>query len=261
MLTVLSPAKTLDYDTPLPPDLAVTWPDFLADSHELVTVLQALTPADIAQLMSLSDKLASLNAARFAQWQPSYQMPEARPAVFAFKGDVYTGLQVEDWSQADIDHAQNQLRILSGLYGLLRPLDLMLPYRLEMGTNLATPRGQGLYAFWGQRLAFALNEALVAQGDDILVNLASQEYFKSVPLRALEARVISPQFRDEKQGQFKVISFYAKKARGLMAAWMIQQRLTHPDQLLGFDRAGYRYEPDLSKPDEPVFIRPASALP
>lgn len=259
MLLVISPAKTLDYTSALPADLPVTRPDFLASSAELVTVLRERTPANIATLMSLSDKLAALNVARFQAWHADYDQPEARPAIHAFKGDVYTGLEVERFSPDDLDQAQRHLRILSGLYGLLRPLDLMLPYRLEMGTELANPRGRHLYDFWGDTLTLALNDALAAQGDDVLVNLASNEYFKAVRPKALKARVITPQFRDGKHGQFKMISFYAKKARGRMAAWILQQRVSRPEELQAYTVDGYAYTPDLSAPDSPVFTRPEPA--
>lgn len=259
MLSVISPAKTLDYTSPLPDDLPVTWPDFLADSLELIEVLREKSPAEIASLMSLSDKLAALNVARYADWRPEYQQPEGRPAVFAFKGDVYTGLAVEDFSRADLEHAQQHLRMLSGLYGLLRPLDLMLPYRLEMGTELSNARGRNLYTFWGDSLTEALNLALQEQGDDILINLASNEYFKAVNLRKLNAQVVTPQFRDEKNGQFKIISFFAKKARGRMAAWLLRERIERIEDIREFCLDGYRFNAELSRGDDIVFTRPEGA--
>lgn len=255
MLIVVSPAKTLDYESPLPAGLKVTRPDFLADSAELIDILREYTPAEIASLMSLSDKLAALNVARYQTWGPDYAAPEARPAVFAFKGDVYTGLQVERFSSADLAQAQGHLRILSGLYGLLRPLDLMLPYRLEMGTELTNARGRNLYAFWGDQITEALNAALAEQGDDILINLASSEYFRSVNPRRLQGRIITPQFRDEKNGQYKIISFFAKKARGRMAAWLLQNRIATPDDIRAYDVDGYAFNPALSKGDDMVFTR------
>lgn len=259
MLMVLSPAKTLDYESALPEGLAATRPDFLADSADLIAVLRAHTPAQIASLMSLSDKLAALNVARYQTWHADYDQPEARPAIHAFKGDVYTGLEVERLRLADLDEAQQHLRILSGLYGLLRPLDLMLPYRLEMGTDLLNPRGRNLYQFWGDRITEALNAALEAQGDGILINLASNEYFKAVNLKKLEGQVFTPQFKDEKSGQYKMISFFAKKARGRMAAWLLQNRIRHPDDMRAFDVDGYRYNGDLSTAQSPVFTRAAGA--
>lgn len=259
MLMVLSPAKTLDYESELPADLTVTRPDFLADSAELIDVLRDYTPARIASLMSLSDKLAALNVARYQGWHADYAVPDARPAIHAFKGDVYTGLEVERLRASDLVEAQRHLRILSGLYGLLRPLDLMLPYRLEMGTELVNPRGRNLYAFWGDRITEALNMALAEQGDDILVNLASNEYFKAVNAKKLQAQVFTPQFKDAKNGQYKMISFFAKKARGRMAAWLLQNRIRHPDDIRAFDVDGYVFNADLSTPQSPVFTRAEGA--
>lgn len=255
MLTVISPAKTLDYESPLPSGLAMTRPDFLADSASLIDILREYTPAQVASLMSLSDKLAALNVARFQCWQPNYCEPDARPALFAFKGDVYTGIEVERLQEADLARAQKHLRILSGLYGLLRPLDLMLPYRLEMGTELVNPRGKHLYDFWGDSITLALNAALAEQGDDVLINLASNEYFRAVQPKKLEAKIYTPQFKDEKNGQFKMISFFAKKARGRMAAWMLQNDICHPDDLRNFNVDGYQFNNALSSGQTLVFTR------
>ncbi|MBQ0714322.1 peroxide stress protein YaaA [Paraperlucidibaca sp.] len=255
MLIIVSPAKTLDYETPLPAFVAPTQPQYVSEAAELIDVLKEKTPAEIASLMSLSDKLASLNVARYNEWQPSFGAPEARPALFAFKGDVYTGLDVSRFSADDLVQAQQHLRILSGLYGLLRPLDYMRPYRLEMGTDLNNPRGKNLYEFWGDQLTEAVNTAVAEQGDEVLVNLASQEYFRAIQPKKLQGRLITPQFRDEKNGQFKIISFFAKKARGRMAAWLIQERISTPEALLDFDIDGYRYDAALSRPESPVFTR------
>lgn len=255
MLTVISPAKTLDYESPLPVDLATSRPDFLSDSAELVAVLRDYTPAQVATLMSLSDKLAALNVARFQTWQQEFSEPEARPALFAFKGDVYTGLDVTRLSAAELVRAQQHLRILSGLYGLLRPLDLMLPYRLEMGTELPNPRGRQLYDFWGERITQALNAALAEQGDDVLINLASNEYFRSVQPKKLNATIYTPQFKDEKNGQYKMISFFAKKARGRMAAWLLQNDVRQPNDLREFDVDGYAFNSALSSGQTLVFTR------
>ena len=255
MLTVISPAKTLDYESPLPAHLCPTRPDFLADSASLIDILREYTPAQVASLMSLSDKLAALNVARFQCWQPDYREPDARPALFAFKGDVYTGIEVERLQAADLERAQKHLRILSGLYGLLRPLDLMLPYRLEMGTELANPRGRHLYDFWGDSITLALNAALAEQGDDVLINLASNEYFRAVQPKKLNATIYTPQFKDEKSGQFKMISFFAKKARGRMAAWVLQNDIRHPDDLRYFDVDGYQFNNTLSAGQTLVFTR------
>lgn len=255
MLTVISPAKTLDYESPLPVGLAPTRPDFLTDSAELIDILREYSPSQVASLMSLSDKLAALNVARFQSWQPDYAEPDARPALFAFKGDVYTGLDVERLLATDLDRAQQHLRILSGLYGLLRPLDLMLPYRLEMGTELVNSRGKQLYEFWGDRITLALNQALAEQGDEVLINLASNEYFRAVQTKKLKASIFTPQFKDEKNGQFKMISFFAKKARGRMAAWLLQNDVHKPEDLRDFAVDGYQFNNALSSGQTLVFTR------
>ncbi|MBO3277793.1 peroxide stress protein YaaA [Pseudomonas schmalbachii] len=254
MLMVISPAKTLDYETP-PVTERHTLPLHLDDAQELIGILRELTPAQIAGLMSLSDKLAGLNAARFGSWHPDFTPANAKQALLAFKGDVYTGMHAEDFSEDDFDFAQRHLRMLSGLYGVLRPLDLMQPYRLEMGTKLANPRGKDLYAFWGERISGWLNEALAEQGDDVLLNLASNEYFGAVKRKALNARIIDTEFKDLKNGQYKIISFYAKKARGMMARYVIRERLTDPAGLKDFDYAGYRFSAEQSTEDSLVFLR------
>lgn len=254
MLMVISPAKTLDYESPLA-TRRFTQPALLEESQKLIAVARQLSPAQIGSLMHISDKLALLNAERFNDWQPDFTPENARQAILAFKGDVYTGLQASSFSDADFDYAQQHLRMLSGLYGLLRPLDLMMPYRLEMGIKLENPAGKDLYSFWGDKLTLALNEALAAQGDEVLVNLASDEYFKSVKPGQLNGEIIKPVFLDEKNGKFKVISFYAKKARGLMSRYIIQHRLTKPEQLKKFDVDGYVYDADGSQGNELVFKR------
>ena len=254
MLMVISPAKTLDYASK-PVTTRFTQPEHLDQSQLLIKQLRKLSPAEIGKLMKLSDPLAGLNAARYGSWQPPFTPDNARQALLAFKGDVYTGLQVEDFSEADFDFAQQHLRMLSGLYGLLRPLDLMQAYRLEMGTRLANPRGKDLYAFWGERISEWLNQALVEQGDEVLLNLASNEYFSSIKRKALQARVIDTEFRDLKNGQHKIISFYAKKARGLMARYVIKHRLRDPAALQQFDEQGYVYCAEQSSADKLVFLR------
>ncbi len=254
MLTVISPAKTLDYDTK-PVTERFTLPQYLDDSQVLIQQLRELSPAQISELMHLSDKLAGLNAARFGSWTPDFSPANAKQALLAFKGDVYTGLDAESLGEDDFSYAQQHLRMLSGLYGLLRPLDLMQPYRLEMGTKLANARGKDLYAFWGTRISEWLNQALAEQGDDVLLNLASNEYFSAVKRSALNARVINVDFKDLKNGQYKIISFYAKKARGMMSRFVIQQRINDPDQLKQFDVQGYYYSADQSKADHLVFLR------
>ena len=254
MLMVISPAKTLDFDSPLATK-QFSQPALLDKSQQLIDVARKLSPAQIGSLMHISDKLAELNAQRFNDWQPPFSLDNARQAILAFKGDVYTGLQAEDFSKKDFDFAQQHLRMLSGLYGLLRPLDLMQAYRLEMGIKLENPAGANLYNFWGDTLTEALNEALAEQGDDVLINLASDEYFKAVKPKKLTGRIIKPIFLDEKNGKFKVISFYAKKARGLMSRYIIQQRLTKPAQLKKFDLEGYFFDAESSSDNELVFKR------
>ena len=258
MLMVISPAKTLDYDTP-PVIEQSTQPRFVEHSVELIDVLREKSPQDIAKLMSLSDKLASLNVARYGSWERESTPNNAKQALLAFKGDVSTGLNAEDFSADDFAFAQQHLRMLSGLYGLLRPLDLMQPYRLEMGTKLANARGKDLYAFWGERISQWLNEDLAAQGDQVLLNLASQEYFGAVKPKALNARIIDTVFKDQKNGQYKIISFYAKKARGLMARYVIKERLQDPEGLKDFNLDGYRFDPASSSENQLVFLRDEQA--
>lgn len=253
MLTLVSPAKTLDYESPLATD-TYTQPRFTEQSQQLIKTLRELSVQDVAELMKLSDKLASLNVARYQSWQPEHTPDNARPAVLAFKGDVYTGLDAESFSEADFSFAQQHLRILSGLYGVLRPLDLLEPYRLEMGTRLKTASGDNLYQFWGDRITAALNEELKTSGD-VVVNLASNEYFKAVQPKALNARLITPVFKDFKNGQYKIISFYAKKARGLMSRYIIQNRIDAPEAIKAFDLEGYYFSPEQSKGDTWVFLR------
>ena len=258
MLMVISPAKTLDYDTP-PVIEQSTQPRFVEHSVELIDVLREKSPQDIAKLMSLSDKLASLNVARYGSWERESTLQNAKQALLAFKGDVYTGLNAEDFSADDFAFAQQHLRMPSGLYGLLRPLDLMQPYRLEMGTKLANARGKDLYAFWGERISQWLNEDLAAQGDEVLLNLASQEYFGAVKPKALNARIIDTVFKDQKNGQYKIISFYAKKARGLMARYVIKERLQDPEGLKDFNLDGYRFDAVSSSENQLVFLRDEQA--
>lgn len=254
MLILVSPAKTLDYESPLPTQKH-TQPDFIVHSAELIEVCRQLTPADVASLMKVSDKIAGLNVARFAQWSPEFNFDNARQALFAFKGDVYTGLEANSLSEDEIEYAQSHLRMLSGLYGLLKPLDLMQPYRLEMGTRLANPRGSNLYQFWGDIITDKVNDALQAQGDDWLINLASNEYFKAVKTKNVKGKIITPVFKDCKNGTYKVISFYAKKARGMMARYIIENRVNDLDALKAFDTAGYYFVTAESTATELVFKR------
>ena len=256
MLMVISPAKTLDFDTPAPSPQH-TQPDFLDHSVALVRVLREQSPADIANLMSISDALATLNVGRFHDWQPVFTPDNAKQAVFAFMGDVYEGLDAATLNDSERDYLQQHLRILSGLYGLLRPLDLMQPYRLEMGTRLANPRGKNLYEFWGEIITDALNAKLAAA--PVLVNLASDEYFKSVKPKKLKATIITPVFQDLKNGQYKIISFYAKRARGLMARWATQHHISDAEQLKNFDSEGYAFVAEASDATTWVFRRDPAA--
>ena len=254
MLLVVSPAKKLDYNSVLATQ-NYTQPALLEHSQLLINRCVELSPAQIASLMKLSDKLAGLNAARFGQWSMPFTPENSRQAVLAFNGDVYTGLDANSFSEADFSFAQQHFRILSGLYGLLKPLDLMQAYRLEMGTKLSNMRGDNLYQFWGDIITNELNKALAEQGDDVLINLASNEYFKSVKKKALKARIITPAFKDWKNGQYKMISFYAKKARGLMARYIIQNKINNVEQLKDFDLAGYQYNDSLTQGNDWVYTR------
>ncbi len=254
MLIVVSPAKNLDYET-APVTDKYSQPQLLDHAGELMKVCRTLSPADLSSLMHISDKLAGLNVARFGEWATPFTPVNAKQAVLAFNGDVYTGLDAPTFSTDDFDYAQSNFRILSGLYGLLKPLDLMQAYRLEMGTKLANSRGKNLYEFWGTVITQSLNEALSDLEQPILVNLASNEYFKSIKKKQLTGELIEPVFKDQKNGQYKVISFFAKKARGLMARYLIQNKVTTLDELIKFDLAGYQYHEAFSTPGKPVFTR------
>lgn len=254
MLAIISPAKTLDFENAAPKKLPNFQPHFLKQSQQLIDICRELTPVEIASLMSISDKLAGLNAARFAQWQHTHNEQNAKAAVYAFKGDVYTGLDIESLGDDDVLFAQQYLRILSGLYGLLTPLDLIQPYRLEMGTKLANPKGKDLYAFWQGVITPVLQQAIDEQ-NGVLINLASDEYYKSVQEQKLKAQIIKPIFLDNKNGHYKVISFYAKKARGLMCRYLIQNRVSEVEQLKAFDFGGYWFDSASSTNTEFVFKR------
>ncbi|WP_117233724.1 peroxide stress protein YaaA [Vibrio maerlii] len=254
MLIVVSPAKTLDYESPLATQ-TYTQPEFVEHSAELIEECRKLSPADVSGLMKVSDKIAGLNVARFQEWSTEFTQENARQAILAFKGDVYTGLDAQSLTEADFGYAQQHLRMLSGLYGLLKPLDLMQPYRLEMGTKLANARGTNLYQFWGSLITDKLNEALNAQGDNVLINLASNEYFKAVKPKNVDGQIITPVFKDCKNGQYKVISFYAKKARGMMVRYIIENRVESVADLTKFDTAGYYFVEEESTATELVFKR------
>jgi uncharacterized protein len=261
MIVVLSPAKSLDFATaaPLPTH---TQPALLGDSQELIDILRTLTPLELAQLMRISDPLAAQNAVRFAQWALPFTPQTAKQAVFAFNGDVYAGLDAATLTLDDLAFAQKHVRVLSGLYGVLRPLDFILPYRLEMGTRLPNPRGRDLYAFWGGRLTEVINAALADAGATALVNLASLEYFKAIRSKELATPVIEPVFEDwsAKEGKFKIVSFYAKRARGMMARYAVRERLTVPDDLKDFADGGYAYCSAVSSAERWVFRRTLATL-
>lgn len=254
MLMLISPAKTLDYTTPTT-TTHISQPQFIPQAEALVQVLKDYSPADLASLMRLSDKLAGLNAARFSEWSPTFTLENARQAIFAFKGDVYTGLDAYSLSEANLSYAQTHLRILSGLYGVLRPLDLMQPYRLEMGTKLSNPRGKDLYSFWGDSLTEHLNQYMSEQKMSTVLNLASNEYSKAIKPAKLNASLINVDFKDLKNGQYKIISFYAKKARGLMTRYVIQNQISSINELKKFDTAGYYFSAEQSSPNHLVFLR------
>ncbi|MDR4513535.1 peroxide stress protein YaaA [Nitrosomonas sp.] len=258
MIIVISPAKTLDFEAPACTE-KFTIPDFLDDSAELIDQLKTLEPDQIGRLMSISPKLAVLNSNRYYEWRRPFNPDNAKQAMYAFKGDVYTGLDAETLDAQVVDFAQHHLRILSGLYGVLRPLDLIQPYRLEMGTQLKNQRGNNLYEFWGDILTNAINEELRKQRTDTLINLASQEYFKSIKTNQLNAKVISPVFKDEKNGVYKIISFFAKKARGLMSRYIIQNQLVRHADIKQFDVAGYQFNEAESTDTEWIFMRKESA--
>lgn len=254
MLIVLSPAKRLDFESPSTRE-ADGRPAMIAESRRLVRQLRGLTPADLARLMGISDSLASLNAARYQEWNTPFTPANAKPAVLAFAGDVYDGLQADSLDDAGLDWAQDHVRILSGLYGVLRPLDLIQAYRLEMGTRLPNERGPDLYSFWGQRIAKALRRAMADAGAKVLVNLASQEYFRSVDLAGWRAPIVQPVFEQWHGGKWKVISFDAKRARGSMTRFAIDRRLDDAQGLKDFDHDGYAFEPAASDERRWVFRR------
>jgi cytoplasmic iron level regulating protein YaaA (DUF328/UPF0246 family) len=258
MLFLLSPAKSLDYDTP--PQIAThTSPLFARRSAELIAVLREKTPQQISTLMKLSDTLAGLNVARYQAWSPRFTAKNSKQAVLAFDGDVYGGLDAKTLSESQLDWAQSHVCILSGLYGVLRPLDRMQPYRLEMGTALATAQGSNLYQFWGAQIANYLNQRAAADTSPVIVNLASEEYFKAVDRKALKPRVVSCVFEEFKGGKYKIISFNAKRARGLMARYAIEKKIASVKKLESFDLEGYRFEPAVSAPDRLVFRRKQAA--
>jgi cytoplasmic iron level regulating protein YaaA (DUF328/UPF0246 family) len=253
MLTVISPAKKLDYASPVQAHNH-TQPTLLEYSEELLEGLKTLNPQEVSALMGLSDKLGALNYERFQEWTTPFNINNARPAVLAFKGDVYQGLAADSMSREDLNWAQDNLRILSGLYGILRPLDLMQPYRLEMGTKFANSKGPDLYSFWDGIINKEINNLLV-HSEDVLLNLASNEYFKATQDKTINRRIVTPVFMDNKQGKYKIISFFAKKARGLMAAFIIKNRISDVNLIKTFDSDGYRFNSSLTEGDRWVFTR------
>ena len=254
MLVVISPAKKLDYSSSIQAP-SLSQPALLDHAEELSLGLKALAPQDVSSLMHLSDKLGALNYERFQEWQTPFNADNARAAVLAFKGDVYQGLDADNMSAEDLHWAQDHLRILSGLYGVLRPLDLMQAYRLEMGTKFANDRGTDLYQFWGDIITKEINKLLAASSSAVLLNLASNEYFKSVQPKKVQGRIVTPVFMDMKGGKFKIISFFAKKARGLMSAFIIKNKITDVEKIKRFDTDGYSYNSAMSDADKWVFTR------
>lgn len=256
MLAVLSPAKTLDYDSTCP-NHRPTQPRFLDDSAELIETIRKRSRPQLRELMGISEKLADLNFQRYKEWDRPFSEDNARAAILAFKGDVYTGFDFSQYSTADFRYAQKHLAILSGLYGMLRPLDLIQPYRLEMGTQLKTKRGTNLYEFWGDSLTLGVNRALEDSGATTLVNLASNEYFKAIQPEAIQGEIITPIFKDLKNGTYKFMSFYGKKARGMMADFIVRERVKSLAKLKKFKTGGYRYNADLTEGNKWVFTRDA----
>jgi len=254
MYFLLSPAKTLDFDSAALSD-EFSQPCFLKDSNELISVMADLSKEDVSNLMGVSDKIAALNVERVSQWRLPFSLQNAKQAVYAFKGDVYTGISVESLGQGGVNYLQQKVLILSGLYGILRPLDLMQPYRLEMGTKLTNPRGANLYQFWSSMLTDYINDRLASSSIPVLVNLASNEYYKSVQKAAVTGRIVTPIFKDLKNGEYKIISFYAKKARGLMVRFAADHNIQDVEELKAFDYHGYRLNELLSSENDWVFTR------
>ena len=254
MITLVSPAKKLDFSNS---DILSQFSqcDFLKNSQILIDETKKMSISELKNLMKISDKLAETNRARFNQWSIPFTKENAKQAILSFKGDTYVGLNAETFSNKDFEYAQDHFRILSGLYGILRPLDLIQPYRLEMGTKLENPNGSDLYGFWSDQIAKKLNNTLKDHASKVILNCASVEYFKSVDTNTLDATIVSPVFKDVKNGQAKIISFFAKKARGMMARFIIQNRIDKVDDIIKFNDAGYTYQPKESTPNNPLFIR------
>ena len=256
MLTIISPAKSLDFDSKLATKKHSN-PQFLKEASELVDGLRKLSPASISSLMSISDKLANENFHRFNEWKTPFKLDNSRQAIFAFKGDVYLGLKAEELNTYDLNYAQKHLRILSGLYGILRPLDLMQAYRLEMGSKFGIKNKSNLYEFWGTKITDRINTELNAQPKStrFLVNLASNEYFSSIKAKGVNAEIVTPEFKDWSKDRYRIISFFAKRARGLMAAYIVKNRIKSPEKLMEFDAEGYSYCSGESTESKLVFKR------
>jgi cytoplasmic iron level regulating protein YaaA (DUF328/UPF0246 family) len=256
MIIVLSPAKTLDYES-RPLTKKTSQPQMIDEAQKLIDVMVTKSPAEVGKLMSISPALADLNVERYHDWDPTFTTKNSKQAILAFQGDVYRGFRADQFSERDFTHAQKHLRILSGLYGVLRPLDLMQPYRLEMGTKLTTDRGRNLYDFWGGRITDSINKDLVGSKPRALVNLASKEYFSSIQPDAIEGKVITPVFKDFSRGEYRVVAFFAKYARGVMASWLIKNRISSIKGIEQFEADGYHHSPEHSSPGMPTFIRAA----
>jgi uncharacterized protein len=254
MLIVISPAKTLDFESK-PTTSEFSIPGFLNESEKLIAKLRKMKPKKLSELIGISTDLANLNYERYQTWHLPFTPENAKQAVLAFNGDVYTGLDAPALSEEKLKIAQQKLRILSGLYGVLKPLDLMQPYRLEMGTKFGTGRAKDLYAFWGNKITKNIQKAIEDSGSTILVNLASHEYFKSIDVKKLDAEIVTPSFKEMKNGQYKIISFFAKKARGLMTRFILENDIDNAGDLQAFDAEGYVFNPRLSEPGHPVFTR------
>lgn len=254
MIVLLSPAKTLDYTTPTPTQ-EFTIPEELEKSEKLIKALKKYSVKKLSDLMSLSTDLSQLNVGRYQTWNTDFTPENARQAIFAFKGEVYNGLQAYTFSQNDIAFAQNHIRLLSGLHGALKPLDLIQPYRLEMGTKLKVGRKNNLYEFWGDEVTQRINKQLEAIESEVVINLASAEYFKVINTKKLKAKVVTPNFYDNKNGTYKMIQMYAKKMRGAMAAFIVKNQLKHPNELQAFDGEGYYFKNELSTAENLVFHR------
>lgn len=254
MIILLSPAKTLDFSCNNP-SIGLTYPHFEDKANRIASALRKLNVDELGKLLGISAKLAQLNFDRFQHWGTPASLEGRRPAILAYKGDVYEGLQADTMTVSDLQFAQQHLRILSGLYGILRPLDLIQPYRLEMGTGLSIGKAKDLYVYWKKHITLALQDELQTHQQQVIINLASQEYAKSVEFKQLNIRLITPEFKDMNHGEYKMISFFAKRARGLMASWIIRNQLADPEALISFSAEGYTYNPRLSSPSKPVYTR------